>query len=195
MDSFPKLEEPDPEPVEETKAEEPTIFITKTEAGPVVEPVPELKEVAELINEEPYQDREPPKKKKREISQKQKDHLARARIASVAKKRAKTEAKEALEREVRREMAKRMPTPSASPPAPIEPTPPQQSDGFESFLNNMSQFKEYEMRFNIEREKEKIKETTTKNKVAKILTPPPKPVAPSIIATPLKNEYADAFSW
>ena len=188
MDSFPELvpnsPEPEPEP-EETKDEEPEqevkIFVT--------EPA-EIVPVEELKNEEPYQMREPPPpKKKRQISQKQKDHLAKARIASAAKKRAKTAEKQALEEQVRQEMARRAPT-------PVQPTyAPPQEDGFESFLNNMSKFKEYEHKYNVKQAETQAKATATKNKVQEILAPPPKPVPPKIISTPIKNVYADAFSW
>lgn len=189
MEAFPALVPPDPEPevIEETKEEEvpePEVKIFITEPTEVV-PVEEIKQ-----NEEPWQERAPPPpKKKRIISQKQKDHLAKARVASAAKKRAKTAEKQAIEHEVRAEVARR------APPPPTYVPPPPQEDGFESFLENMSKFKQYEIKYNNDREQAKAKTQATKNKVEAILSPPPKPVPPRIIAKPIKNVYADAFSW
>lgn len=131
---------------------------------------------------------EPPKKKKKPLSEKQRLHLQKARVKALEKKKAIKLKKEQISKKVKAEVEEQIYSQKAAPP------PPKQ-DGFEIFLNHMSQFKNYETLHLAEQNAKREKEADIKSKINKIISPAqPKP-APKILTQKPKNIYASAFEW
>ena len=131
---------------------------------------------------------EPPKKKKKPLSEKQRLHLQKARVKALEKKKAIKLKKEQISKKVAAEVEEQIYSQKVAPPAPKQ-------DGFEIFLNHMSQFKNYETMHLAEQNAKREKEADIKSKINKIISPAQPNPPPKIITQKPKNIYASAFEW
>ena len=152
------------------------------EDGHWTQPPEEPEEAINIVIEEP------PKKKKKPLSEKQRLHLQKARVKALEKKKAIKLKKEQISKKVAAEVEEQIYSQKVAPPAPKQ-------DGFEIFLNHMSQFKNYETMHLAEQNAKREKEADIKSKINKIISPPQPNPPPKIITQKPKNIYASAFEW